>query len=81
MYVFICRGAGAALFMFLVFGTLQLPDGLLVRPSPIFWRFIKSCCVVYLLGIVFLLFQERLYELKYTNRYINKKTAVLQLHS
>lgn len=51
-------GAVASLLIFLVFGTLQLPDGLLVRPSPIFWRFVKSCSVVYLLGLVFLLFQD-----------------------
>ncbi|KAL8451576.1 hypothetical protein Emed_001925 [Eimeria media] len=38
-------GSLAALFIFLVFGTLQLPDGLLVRPSPIFWRFVKSCSI------------------------------------
>nr|ASN64467.1 phosphatidylserine synthase [Eimeria falciformis] len=51
-------GSLAALFIFLVFGTLQLPDGLLVRPSPIFWRFVKSCSVVYLVGLAFLLFQD-----------------------
>ncbi|PHJ17633.1 phosphatidyl serine synthase, partial [Cystoisospora suis] len=44
--------------MFLVFATLQLPDGFLVRPSPIFWRFVKGCSVLYLLLLVFLLFQD-----------------------
>ncbi|XP_026192518.1 CDP-diacylglycerol--serine O-phosphatidyltransferase 2 [Cyclospora cayetanensis] len=51
-------GALASLLIFLLFGTLQLPDGLLVRPSPIIWRFVKSCSIVYLVGIIFLLFQN-----------------------
>ncbi|CBZ52812.1 Phosphatidylserine synthase 2,related [Neospora caninum Liverpool] len=51
-------GSTAAVSMFLVFGTLQFPDGLLVRPSPIFWRFIKGCSVLYLVLLVFLLFQD-----------------------
>ncbi|OEH78314.1 phosphatidyl serine synthase [Cyclospora cayetanensis] len=53
-----CSGALASLLIFLLFGTLQLPDGLLVRPSPIIWRFVKSCSIVYLVGIIFLLFQN-----------------------
>lgn len=52
-----CRGVLAAACMFVVFGSLQLPDGLLVRPTPFVWRFVKSCSVLYLVGVVFLLFQ------------------------
>ncbi|PFH33268.1 phosphatidyl serine synthase [Besnoitia besnoiti] len=54
----IASGIIAAVSMFLVFATLQLPDGLLVRPSPIFWRFVKGCSVLYLVLLVFLLFQD-----------------------
>ncbi|KFG39615.1 phosphatidyl serine synthase [Toxoplasma gondii p89] len=54
----IACGSVAAVSMFLIFGTLQFPDGLLVRPTPIFWRFIKGCSVLYLVLLVFLLFQD-----------------------
>jgi len=41
------------------FGSLFLPDSLLRRPHPIFWRFIMSVAILYLLLITFILFQDR----------------------
>lgn len=51
------RGVFAAVSLFLVFATLQFPDGALVRPHPAVWRFIKGLSVLYLSLICFLLFQ------------------------
>lgn len=42
-----------------VFGSLFLPDSLLRRPHPIFWRLIMSIAILYLLFITYLLFQDR----------------------
>jgi len=42
-----------------VFGGLYLPDSLLRRPHPIFWRLIMSFAILYLLFMTFLLFQNR----------------------
>lgn len=52
------RGFIASLFLFLVFSTIQLPDGILIRPHPAFWRFIKGVSIFYLALLSFLLCQD-----------------------
>ncbi|EFA78652.1 phosphatidylserine synthase [Heterostelium album PN500] len=42
---------------FLLFSMLQMRDGLFVRPHPAFWRVVMGMGVIYLCGLVFLLFQ------------------------
>lgn len=41
----------------MVFGTIYLPDTVLKRPHPMFWRFILTCSLMYLMFLVFMLFQ------------------------
>jgi phosphatidylserine synthase 2 len=52
------HGIIALLICALVFGTIYLPDSILKRPHPAFWRFIQSISILYLLFIVYLLFQN-----------------------
>eukprot|EP00918_Siedleckia_nematoides_P028590 GHVU01061547.1.p1 GENE.GHVU01061547.1~~GHVU01061547.1.p1 ORF type:complete len:594 (-),score=93.36 GHVU01061547.1:765-2546(-) len=54
----IIRGIASASGMFLVFAMVQLPDGILLRPWPPFWRLVKGVSVLYLALLVFLLFQD-----------------------
>ncbi|KAF8819605.1 phosphatidyl serine synthase, partial [Cardiosporidium cionae] len=60
IYIFLYSFSGgiAALFMFLVFATLQVPDGIMIRPHRAFWRCIMGFSILYLLLLVFLLFQD-----------------------
>jgi phosphatidylserine synthase 2 len=51
-------GLAAAAWVFVVFGTIHLPDGLMLRPHPIFWRFVLSVAILYLMLIAFLTFQD-----------------------
>lgn len=43
--------------VFLLFSMLQMRDGLFVRPHKAFWRVIMGLAVIYLVLLVFLLFQ------------------------
>jgi len=52
------EGLAVAAGSFLFFAMLQFPDGIFVRPDPVFWRLIKGIGVLYLLFLVFLLFQN-----------------------
>ena len=42
---------------FCCFGCVYLPDSIVRRPHPIFWRFIQSCAILYMFFLAFLLFQ------------------------
>jgi phosphatidylserine synthase 2 len=44
--------------VFLLFSMLQMRDGLFRRPHPAFWRIVMGAGVIYLLLLVFLLFQS-----------------------
>jgi phosphatidylserine synthase 2 len=50
-------GLFAACLVFLLFSMLQMRDGLFYRPHPAVWRIVMGAGVLYLLGLVFLLFQ------------------------
>ena len=45
---------------FLYIGALMFKSGPFIRPHPLFWRLILSASVLYLLIIIFLLFQVKL---------------------
>lgn len=55
-YLF-CRGLTAVGLSFIYVGSLMFKSGPFIRPHPLFWRFILSCSVLYLLAVIFLLFQ------------------------
>ena len=52
------RGVAAALFVFLSFHVMYGPTAPLVRPHPLVWRLIHGVSLVYLLGLVYLLFHS-----------------------
>jgi len=45
---------------FLYIGAFMFKSGPFIRPHPLFWRLILSASVLYLLIIIFLLFQVKL---------------------
>lgn len=48
---------GAAV-VFVIFGCVHLPDSLMVRPHPAVWRGVLAVAILYLMLMVFLLFQD-----------------------
>lgn len=53
------RGITAMILMFLTYCFAQLRDGVMRRPHPAFWRLVTGVGIVYLMALVFLLFQSR----------------------
>ena len=51
-------GLAASAWTFIVFGTIHLPDSLMLRPHPAFWRAVLSIAILYLVWNIFLLFQD-----------------------
>jgi len=51
-------GIGAACAAFLVWSSVQMKDGLFVRPHPVLWRLVMGVSVIYFCLLVFLLFQK-----------------------
>ncbi|KAL7067853.1 phosphatidyl serine synthase family protein [Cryptosporidium serpentis] len=54
----IILGIYGSVIFFLVFAILQLPDSIMRRPHPIFWRFLLGLSILYLSFLIFLLFQD-----------------------
>lgn len=54
-----CRGLMAGAFIFLLFSMLQMRDSIFQRPHPAVWRIVMGAGVIYLIILVFLLFQVR----------------------
>ncbi|RUP51183.1 phosphatidyl serine synthase-domain-containing protein [Jimgerdemannia flammicorona] len=52
-------GIGAAILAFILIGTLQFRDGPFIRPHVALWRAVLSLSVLYQMGLVFLLFQNK----------------------
>jgi Phosphatidyl serine synthase len=48
----------AGVVFFLLFSAVHMPDGLFVRPHPVFWRISMGLTVLYGCFLVFLLFQK-----------------------
>eukprot|EP00475_Leptophrys_vorax_P021374 TRINITY_DN29093_c0_g1_i1.p1 TRINITY_DN29093_c0_g1~~TRINITY_DN29093_c0_g1_i1.p1 ORF type:complete len:468 (-),score=92.38 TRINITY_DN29093_c0_g1_i1:50-1288(-) len=53
------RGILAACCVFLIFGLLVFPSGPFVRPHPAFWRLVFGISVLYLMGLILILFMEK----------------------
>ena len=53
------RGLVAMVFIFLTYCFAQLRDGVMRRPHPAFWRLVTGVGIVYLMALIFLLFQSR----------------------
>jgi phosphatidylserine synthase 2 len=51
-------GVIAGSLCFICFCVAQLKDGVFIRPHPAFWRAVTACGLLYLCGLVFLLFQS-----------------------
>eukprot|EP01094_Clydonella_sp_ATCC50884_P004999 TRINITY_DN13981_c0_g1_i1.p1 TRINITY_DN13981_c0_g1~~TRINITY_DN13981_c0_g1_i1.p1 ORF type:complete len:434 (+),score=125.97 TRINITY_DN13981_c0_g1_i1:18-1319(+) len=68
-------GILAAIACFLLFSVLQMRDGLFVRPHRAVWRLVMGAAVLYLLFLVFLLFQSR-DDARALLKYIDPKLGV-----
>lgn len=51
-------GVASAAAVFLVFALCEFPDGMFRRPHPLVWRVVTGLGVLYLLFLVFMLFQN-----------------------
>lgn len=58
-FKFIFSGFAAASVSFIFIGTFMFQSGPFIRPHPLFWRLILAMSVLYLLVIIFLLFQVK----------------------
>lgn len=61
--------------IFLFFAMLQFKDGLFYRPHPAFWRVVKGMAIVYLVFLVWLLFQNS-HDARHIWTYIDPKLGV-----
>ncbi|CAD7702558.1 unnamed protein product [Ostreobium quekettii] len=52
------RGIWAVMFVFMGYSILQSPSTAMIRPHPSFWRLVNSVAVMYLMFMVWLLFQD-----------------------
>lgn len=68
-------GLIASVLIFLFFSMLQMRDGLFYRPHPAFWRVVMGAAVVYLVFMVWLLFQSP-YDARHIWTYIDPKLGV-----
>ncbi|KAL6072017.1 PSS-domain-containing protein [Balamuthia mandrillaris] len=57
-YSHLRAGLGCVAVVFLLYCWIQLRDGLLVHPHPVFWRLVHGTAILYLLVLVFLLMQS-----------------------
>jgi phosphatidylserine synthase 2 len=51
-------GLSAAAIVFIGFGTVHLPDSLMVRPHPAVWRGVLALGVLYIVFLTFMIFQD-----------------------
>lgn len=54
----IWAGICCVIFFFLIISVLAFPNGPFTRPHPAVWRIVFGMSVLYLLGLLFLLFQS-----------------------
>lgn len=69
------RGLLSGAVIFLVFAVCEFPDSIFRRPHPLFWRFVMGVSLLYLLVLVFLLFQS-LDSARHILSYIDPKLGV-----
>jgi len=51
------RGLIAMVIVFILIGIIHMPDGPFVRPHPALWRLVLCVMIVYVLLLIFVLFQ------------------------
>ncbi|KAG7207559.1 hypothetical protein KM043_009184 [Ampulex compressa] len=51
-------GMLCVIFFFLIISVLTFPNGPFTRPHPVVWRIVFGCSVLYLMGLLFMLFQN-----------------------
>eukprot|EP01112_Ceratiomyxa_fruticulosa_P016204 TRINITY_DN4861_c0_g1_i1.p1 TRINITY_DN4861_c0_g1~~TRINITY_DN4861_c0_g1_i1.p1 ORF type:complete len:448 (+),score=87.58 TRINITY_DN4861_c0_g1_i1:390-1733(+) len=68
-------GIMASSLVFLLFSMLQMRDGLFFRPHPAFWRMVMGAAVLYLMALVFILFQS-VHDARQILAYIDPKLGV-----
>ncbi|XP_003385624.1 PREDICTED: phosphatidylserine synthase 2-like [Amphimedon queenslandica] len=51
------RGSLAVILVFILIGVIHMPDGPFIRPHPALWRFVLVIVIVYVLLLIFTLFQ------------------------
>lgn len=63
----IWSGICCVVFFFLIISVLTFPNGPFTRPHPAVWRIVFGMSVLYLLSLLFLLFQSHstVYEIMY----------------
>ncbi|KAK1116661.1 hypothetical protein K0M31_018203 [Melipona bicolor] len=54
----IWAGILCIIFFFLIISILTFPNGPFTRPHPVVWRLVFGCSVLYLMGLLFMLFQD-----------------------
>lgn len=52
-------GLAAVAMTFLGYSALQGPSSVMVRPHPVVWKLVHGIAILYLLALVFLLFQGK----------------------
>lgn len=55
LYSNICLGLEVASFLFIVYGILQFPDMITVRPHPAVWKAVHAIGIIYFLGLTVIL--------------------------
>lgn len=55
------RGLVAVIIVFILIGIIHMPDGPFLRPHPILWRLVLCLNILYVLLLIFLLFQVSLW--------------------
>ena len=51
------RGVVAVIIVFILIGVIHMPDGPFVRPHPVVWRLVLCMLILYVLLLIFALFQ------------------------
>ena len=51
------RGLVAVVVVFILIGIIHMPDGPFLRPHPVFWRLVLCVTILYVLLLIFMLFQ------------------------
>ena len=51
------RGVVAVIVVFILIGVIHMPDGPFVRPHPVLWRLVLCILILYVLLLIFALFQ------------------------
>lgn len=51
------RGLVAVVVVFILIGSVHMPDGPFLRPHPVLWRVVLCLIILYVLFLIFLLFQ------------------------